>query len=99
MISVWHRNVECIIDRNRVVKMNFQNIFSKRMTAVETHAVDIKSKFLSIIFIVVTVIRQISTRVFSGGVQPKKIVQMVSQCHHPTICPLIPKQCSVKSEH
>ena len=24
------------------------------------------------------------TRVFSGGVQPKKIVQLASQCHHPT---------------
>ena len=40
-----------------------------------------------------------SSRVFSEGVQPKKIVQMVSQYHHPTFCPLIPKLCSVKSEH
>ena len=39
------------------------------------------------------------TRVFSGGVQTNKMFQLVSQCHYPTFCPLIPKLCSVKSEH
>ena len=38
-------------------------------------------------------------RVFSWGVQTKKMFQLVSQCHYLTFCPLIPKLCSVKSEH
>ena len=29
----------------------------------------------------------------------KKIVQLDSHCHHPSFCPLIPKLCSVKSQH
>ena len=38
-------------------------------------------------------------RVFCGGVQTKKMFQLVSQCHHSIFCPLIPKLYSVKSEH
>ena len=38
------------------------------------------------------------SRVFSRGVQTKKMFQLVSQCHYPTFCPLIPKLCSAESE-
>ena len=43
--------------------------------------------------------KKTGSRVFSGGVQTNKMFQLVFQCHYPTFCPLIPKLCSVKSEH